>query len=145
MDIRDCWCDPAGSFSDLSCYYCRGERAVKFKAMGFSTRAANLLVISRCETPEDFFKRFKPAYVLRQPNMGKHTVNELKRYAQKHGIAWGDPLRLVYFASGQSEEITYSNWAQIGGKISNLVGDVESIAVFENGRRVLFYHIDGIY
>jgi hypothetical protein len=56
------------------------------------------------------------------------------------------PLRVVAYDSGRLvEEAYYENWAQVGGKIGNLVGDVESIAVYEGGRRVLFYHIDGIH
>lgn len=56
------------------------------------------------------------------------------------------PIRLVAYGNGRLlEEAYYENWAQVGGKIGNLVGDVESIAVYENDRRVLFYHIDGIH
>lgn len=146
MTAFECWCEPKGSFSDRSCYACREPYFQRFKALGFSTRAANLLANLRCENVKEFFEKFNSDDVLAQPNMGPHTVNEFEEYARKHDISWGNkPLRLVAYGGGQAHEVYYSHWSQVGGKIGNLVGDVESLAVFENGRRVLFYHVDGIH
>ncbi len=46
------------------------------------------------------------------------------------------------------EDREFENWAQIGGKVGNLVGDADVISVYEGkgkAKRVLLYNAVGIY